>query len=148
MTSDNIIPDKLFTESRTIAVVGLSAKSDRPSFGVARVMQQHGYRIVPVNLNSAGTSILGEYCYADLIQAHEALKMQGASIDIVDCFRKSADIPPVVDKAIQIGARIIWMQSGISHAGAAAKARAAGMTVIMDRCLKIEYMQWRVCQPG
>lgn len=146
MTNHNSIPASLFADSRTIAVVGLSPKADRPSYGVSQVMQQHGYRIIPVNPTCAGSTILGEHCYASLTEAHEDLKATGVDIDIVDCFRKSADIGPVADEAIQIGAKTLWMQAGIVNQEAAAKARAAGMTVIMDRCLKVDYLQWRARQ--
>lgn len=144
MTTNFLIPPpSLFADSRTIAVVGLSDKPHRPSHTVAQLLQKHGYRIIPVNPLCAGTYILGEYCYASLLEAAVDLKKKNCTIDIVDCFRKSADIPPIADEAISIGAKYLWMQSGIVNAGAAAKARAAGLTVIMDRCLKIDYMQWR-----
>jgi len=122
-----------------IAVVGLSNRPDRPSYEVSAYMQHHGYRIVAVNPMYAGTQILGEYCYANLRDAAAALAGSGLKIDIVDCFRKSADIPPVVDEAIAIGATCVWMQQGIVNEAAAAKAQEAGLVVIMDRCIKIDH---------
>ena len=122
-----------------IAVVGLSNRPDRPSYDVSAYMQYHGYRIVAVNPMYAGTQILGEYCYANLQDAAQALATTGLKIDIVDCFRKSADIPPVVEDAIAVGAACVWMQQGIVNAAAAARAQAAGLVVVMDRCIKIDH---------
>lgn len=117
---------------RTIAVVGLSPQWHRPSFFAAKYMQSHGYRIVPVN--PAATQILGEPCYPSVTAA-----AQHHAIDMVDCFRKSADIPPIADEAVAIGAQCLWMQLGIIHEAAAQKARDAGLDVVMDRCVKIEH---------
>jgi predicted CoA-binding protein len=122
----------ILTHCRTIAVVGLSPQPHRPSFDVARYMQGQGYRIVPVNPNA--TEVLGEKAYATLTEAARHEK-----IDLVNCFRNSEDIPPVVDEAIAIGAKAIWMQLGISHPEAAAKAEAAGLLVVQDHCLKIDH---------
>lgn len=122
-----------------IAVVGLSNRPDRPSYDVSAYLQQHGYRIVAVNPMYACTQILGEHCHATLQEAAQALAASGERIAIVDCFRKSGDIPPVVDDAIAIGAACVWMQQGIVNDTAAAKARAAGLVVIMDRCIKIDH---------
>ena len=122
-----------------IAIVGLSNRPDRPSYGVARYMQEHGYRIIPVNPMYVGTHILGELCYKDLYAAAAALAIENLKIDIVDCFRKANDIPPVVGEAIMIGASSIWMQLGITNQDAADKAIKAGLTVVMDRCIKIEH---------
>jgi uncharacterized protein len=116
----------------TIAVVGLSPKPHRASFDVARYMQSAGYRIIPVNPNA--TEVLGEKSYASLTQA-----AQHETIDLVNCFRNSEDIAPVVDEAIAIGAKAVWMQLGITHAAAAAKAEAAGLLVVQDHCLKIDH---------
>ncbi|KIF81842.1 CoA-binding protein [Noviherbaspirillum autotrophicum] len=129
----------LLTESHTIAVVGLSTKPERPSYDVAKYLQLHGYRIVPVNPMHAGEHILGEYCHATLTQAAAALKSAGARIDIVDCFRKSEHVAPVVDEAIAVGARCVWMQLGVIDHDAAAKAQGAGLIVVMDKCIKIEH---------
>lgn len=122
-----------------IAVVGLSNKPERPSYGVARYMQEHGYRIIPVNPMHVGTHILGEHCYKDLYQAAEALAVNNLKIEIVNCFRKTNDIPPIVGEAIMIGASCLWMQLGIVNQDAADKAVKAGLTVVMDRCIKLEH---------
>jgi uncharacterized protein len=122
-----------------IAVVGLSNKPERPSYGVARYMQEHGYRIIPVNPMHVGTHILGEHCYKDLYQAAEVLAVDNLKIEIVNCFRKANDIPPIVGEAIMIGASCVWMQLGIVNQHAADKAVKAGLTVVMDSCIKIEH---------
>jgi predicted CoA-binding protein len=122
-----------------IAVVGLSAKSSRPSHEVAHYMQSQGYRIIPVNPTYAGTYILGEYCHASLTEAAAELQGEGAKIGIVNCFRKSSEIGPVVDEAIAIGAPCVWTQLGVVNEAAAERARAAGLIVVMDRCIKIEH---------
>ena len=133
----------ILSSSRTIAVVGLSANSARTSHEVATYMQKHGYRIVPINPNHAGEAILGETCYADLPSAADALLEQGQRIEIVNCFRRAEDIPPIASQAIQIAARSLWMQLGISHLESAQKAQAAGIQVVMNRCIKIDHMHWR-----
>ena len=117
---------------RAIAVVGLSHQPHRASFDVARYMQAHGYRIIPVNPNE--TSVLGEKAYKTLLEAaaHE-------KFELVNCFRNSADIPPVVNEAIAVGAKAVWMQLGIVNAEAAGKAQAAGLLVVQDRCIKIDH---------
>ncbi len=117
---------------RTIAVVGLSDQPHRASFDVARYMQAQGYRIIPVNPNVR--EVLGEKAYATLGEA-----AQHEKIDLVNCFRNSADIPPVVDEAIAIKAQAVWMQLGITHPAAAAKAEAAGLWVVQDHCIKIDH---------
>ena len=122
---------------KTIAVVGLSPQWHRPSFFAAKYMQAHGYRIVPVN--PAAAEILGEPSYPSVTAAAQALAAHGQRIDLVDCFRKSEDIPPIADEAIAIGAKCLWLQIGVVHEAAAAKARAAGLDVVMDRCVKIEH---------
>jgi predicted CoA-binding protein len=131
----------LLTDYDTIAVVGLSAKSDRPSHQVARYMQAHGYRIIPVNPMYAGAYILEEPCYPSLSDAAEALAKDNIRIQIVDCFRKSEAVETIADDAIAIGAPVLWMQVGVINQKAAVKASAAGLTVVMDRCLKIEHVQ-------
>ena len=122
---------------KTIAVIGLSPQWHRPSFFAAKYMQGHGYRIVPVN--PAASAILGEPSYPSVTAAAQALAAQGQRIDLVDCFRKSEDIPPIADEAIAIGAKCLWLQIGVVNQAAAAKARAAGLDVVMDRCVKIEH---------
>ncbi|WP_309683401.1 CoA-binding protein [Polaromonas sp.] len=122
----------ILRHSRTIAVVGLSAKPHRTSFGVSRYMQDQGYRIIPINPNI--TEALGEKAYATLSEA-----AQHEKIDLVNCFRNSEDIPPIVDEAIAIGAGAVWMQLGISHPAAAKKAEAAGLLVVQDHCIKVDH---------
>ena len=117
---------------RTVAVVGLSPKPHRDSFGVARYLQAHGWRIVPINPNAS--EILGEKAYPTLTEAAREHR-----IELVNVFRNSADVPPVVDEAIAIGAQAVWMQLGIAHADAAAKARAAGLLVVENRCLMVDH---------
>ncbi len=117
---------------RTIAVVGLSPQWHRPSFFAAKYMQAHGYRIVPVN--PMASEILGERSYPSITAAAADHR-----IDMVDCFRKSEDIPPLAEEAIAIGAQCLWMQLGVVNEAAAAHARAAGLSVVMDRCVKIEH---------
>lgn len=121
---------ELLRGARTIAVVGLSNKRYRPSYGVSRYLQQQGYRIIPVNPEEA--EVLGEKSYARLEDVPE-------HIDIVDVFRRSEYVPDIVDSAISIGAGAVWMQEGVSHEKAAEKARQAGLTVVMDRCILKEH---------
>jgi len=121
---------ELLKSSRTIAVVGLSSRKFRPSFGVAQYMQSAGYRIIPVN--PAEKEVLGEKCYATLEEIPE-------KIEIVDIFRRSEFVPEVVESAIRIGAKAIWMQEGVIHAEAAEKARRAGLFVVMDLCILKEH---------
>ena len=130
--TDGDAVNTILDNCRTVAVVGLSPKTHRDSFGVARYMQAHGWRIVPINPNAS--VILGEKVYPSLTEAarHER-------IELVNCFRNSADIPPIVDEAIAIGAKAIWMQLGVEHAAAAERARAAGLLVVQNRCLKIDH---------
>jgi predicted CoA-binding protein len=122
----------LLTHCRTIAVVGLSPKPHRTSFDVARYLQSQGYRIIPVNPNAS--EVLGERAYATLLEA-----AQHEKIDLVNCFRNSEDIPPIVDEAIAIDAKAVWMQLGVANPAAAAKAEAAGLLVVQDRCIKIDH---------
>jgi uncharacterized protein len=122
---------------RTLAVVGLSPQWHRPSFFAAKYMQEHGYRIVPVN--PSASEILGERSFPSVTAAAQALAKDGVKIDMVDCFRKSADIPPIANEAIAIGAKCLWLQIGVIDEASAAKARGAGLDVVMDRCVKIEH---------
>ncbi|MFN0040805.1 MAG: CoA-binding protein [Burkholderiales bacterium] len=123
---------RILRQHKTIAVVGLSANWFRPSFFAAKYMQEHGYRVIPVNPSYPGQSIIGEKVYASLRDIPD-------NVDIVDCFRKSADIEPIVDEAVGIGAKVLWMQLGVMNAKAADKARKAGLEVVQDRCVKIEH---------
>ncbi|MDB5911421.1 MAG: CoA-binding protein [Ramlibacter sp.] len=122
---------------RTLAVVGLSPQWHRPSFFAAKYMQAHGYRIVPIN--PGAPEILGEKSYPSVTAAARALAAQGQKIDMVDCFRRRADIPPIAAEAIAIAAGCLWLQIGVVDETSAAQARAAGLAVVMDRCVKIEH---------
>jgi uncharacterized protein len=124
----------ILTKYKTIAVVGLSSNSMRPSYGVTEYMQSCGYHIVPVNPNER--EVLGEKSYACLQDVPQ-------EIEIVDVFRRPEDVPPVVDAAISVGAKVIWMQLGIANESAAEKARAAGITVVMDACILVEHKRRR-----
>jgi predicted CoA-binding protein len=128
---------RILATCKTIAVVGLSPQWHRPSFFAAKYMQSHGYRIVPVN--PSAREILGEPAYPSLTAAAQALQAQGQRIDLVDCFRRSEDIPPIAKEAIAIGAKCLWLQLGVVNEAAADQARAAGLDVVMDRCVKIEH---------
>ena len=121
---------RILTRSRTIAVVGLSANWYRPSYFAAKYMQDHGYRIIPVNPNYS--EILGEPC-------HAALTTVADKVDIVDCFRRAEEIVPLARDAVAIGAKVLWMQLGIRNDEAARIAIDGGLDVVMDRCVKIEY---------
>ena len=116
--------------NRTLAVVGLSANWYRPSYFAAKYMQEHGYRIIPVN--PMYDRVLGEKCYKSLADIPE-------KVDIVDCFRRSEEIPALADEAAAIGAKVLWMQLGVTSAEARRKAEAAGLEVVEDRCVKIEH---------
>jgi uncharacterized protein len=130
---------QILNDSKTIAIVGLSNKPDRASYGVAEYLQGRGYRILPVNPAYVGEEILGEKVYASLQEAADAMAPSGTRIDIVDCFRKSEDIPPLARDAIAIRAGCLWMQLEIENQAAADLARAAGLDVVMNHCLKIEH---------
>ena len=117
---------ELLDNSKVIAVVGLSSRHSRPSYGVARYLQSAGYRIIPVNPNE--TEVLGERAYTRLEDLAE-------KIDIVDIFRRSEFVPQIVESAIRVGARAVWMQEGVIHDDAAERARQAGLIVVMDRCI-------------
>jgi uncharacterized protein len=121
---------RILRESKTIAVVGLSADWFRPSYFAAKYMQEHGYRIIPVNPNYP--QILGEKCYRSLRDIAE-------KVDIVDVFRKAEDVPPIAEDAIAIGAKVLWQQLGVKNEAAAARARSAGLDAVMNRCVKIEH---------
>ena len=122
--------EAIMKESKTVAVVGLSPRPERDSHEVAAYLKEQGYRIIPVNPNAE--EILGEKCYPNLSAVPDP-------VDIVDIFRRSDDVPPIVDEAIEQGARAIWMQLNIIHQEAAQKAEAHGLDVVMDRCTKIEH---------
>jgi len=125
---------RILAASRTVAVVGLSPKPERPSHQVARYLQEAGYRIIPVN--PACAVILGEQCYPEL-------RSVPLPIDIVDIFRRSEEVEAIVREAIAIGAKLVWMQQGVVNEAAAKLAEEAGLVVVMDRCLKIELERLR-----
>lgn len=132
--------NEVIARYRTVAMVGLSPRPDRDSHVVARYLQTHGYRVIPVNPTIAGQTLLGETCYASLTEAATALAKEGVEIEIVDCFRKSEEIGPIADEAVAIGANCLWMQLGVINAEAARRAEQGGLIVVMDRCLKIDHM--------
>ena len=124
----------LLRNARTIAMVGASDSPDRPSFGVMKFLQDQGYRVIPVNPRITGEHVHGEYVWRELSQI-------GEPIDIVDIFRRSDQVGPIVDQAIEVGAKAVWMQLGVEDSAAAARAEAAGLKVVMNRCPKIEFAQ-------
>jgi uncharacterized protein len=125
---------RILKTNRVIAVVGLSGDWFRPSYFAAKYMIEHGYTVIPVNPRYE--QILGQKCYPSL---REASQESGVKVDIVDCFRKTRDIMPIAEDAIAIGAKVLWQQLGVLNAEAAAKAEAAGLETVMDRCVKIEH---------
>jgi hypothetical protein len=128
------IEEEILNSSRVVAVVGLSAKPDRPSHRVADYLKAQGYRIIPVN--PAESEILGELCYPDLASVPE-------SVDAVDIFRRSEEVLPIVKEAIKIGAKAVWIQEGVINEEAAARAREAGLMVVMDKCMLKEHRKLR-----
>ncbi|MEO7114673.1 MAG: CoA-binding protein [Caldimonas sp.] len=130
MADDIATLRRILRTSRTIAVVGLSAEWHRPSFFAAKYMQEHGYRIIPVNPRYQ--SILGERCHASLATID-------VPVDIVDVFRRTEDVMPIAEQAVAIRAKCLWQQIGVKSEAAAALAEAAGLDVVMDRCVKIEH---------
>ncbi len=132
MTPDSATLQRILRACRTIAVVGLSAEPHRASHGVARYMQAHGYRIVPVNPRYAGSTILGETCYATLADIPFA-------VDMVDVFRRAEDMLPIAEQALALRPQCFWQQLGISNLEADALVRAAGIDSVHNRCLKIDH---------
>ena len=124
--------EKILKSSRIIAVVGLSPKPDRPSYRVASYLKEQGYRIIPVNPQEK--EMLGEPSYPDLGSIPEP-------VDVVDIFRRSEEVPAIVEEAIKIGAKAVWMQEGVINEKAAAKAREAGLLVVMDKCMLKEHQR-------
>jgi len=129
----------ILSTARTIAIVGLSANPDRDSYRVAAYLQQHGYTIIQVNPNA--TEILG-------VKSYPSLRVVPGPVDIVDIFRKPEAVPEIVDEAIAIGARVIWMQLGIAHNVAADTARAAGLQVVMSRCIMVDHRNLGISSAG
>jgi predicted CoA-binding protein len=131
LTNADDIAD-LLKSARTIAVVGASDNPDRASFGVMKFLQDQGYRVIPVNPRITGEHVHGEYVWRELSQI-------GEPIDIVDIFRRSEEVGPIVDQAIKVGAKAIWMQLGVIDEAAATRAEAAGLKGVMDKCPMIEF---------
>ncbi len=126
------VEEQILNSSRVVAVVGLSPNPDRPSYGVGAYLKENGYKIIPVNPNAK--EILGEVSYPDLVSIPEP-------VDVVDIFRRSEDVPPIVEEAISIGAKAVWMQEGVKNEEAAARARKAGLLVVMDKCMFKEHLK-------
>ncbi len=129
--SDEYLLD-ILRNDRVVAMVGASPHWNRPSYFAMKYLQIKGYRVIPINPAAAGEEILGEKVYADLGEIP-------VKVDIVDIFRRSDAVPPIVEDAIAIGAKVVWMQLGVRHDEAAAKAERAGLKVVMNRCMKIEF---------
>src|SRR5271166_6205382 len=123
---------RILSTVRTIAMVGASSNWNRPSYFVMKYLQGKGYRVIPVNPGTAGKDLLGEHIYASLREIPDR-------VDMIEVFRASDSVGPIMDDAIAIGAKVVWMQLGVRNDAAAAKGEAAGLTVIMNRCPKIEY---------
>ena len=134
--SERFYPDwqirRVLRDTDVIAMVGASTNWNRPSYFAMKYLQEKGYRVIPVNPRAAGETLLGEEVYA-------SLKDIPVPIDMVDIFQRSDRVPPIVDEAIEVGAKVIWMQLTVRHDEAAKRAEDAGLTVIMDRCPKIEF---------
>lgn len=129
MNNDDEMKEILLS-ARTIAIVGVSSNQEKDSYWIASYLKEMGYRIIPVNPTAA--EILGEKVYPSLSEIPDP-------VDVVQVFRKPEDVPPVVDEAIKIGAKVVWMQEGISHEEAAQKARAAGLQVVMNACMRVTH---------
>ena len=125
------LEEKILKEYRTVAIVGASSNPERPSFRVVRYLSGHGYNVIPVNPNER--EILGMTCYPNLSSIPE-------KVEVVDIFRKSEAVMPIVDEAIKIGAKVVWMQEGVVNEEAAAKARNAGLLVVMDKCMRKQHI--------
>lgn len=136
---DDVLLTKLIDGCRRIAVVGISAKPERPSHRVARYLKEHGFTIVPVNPGQS--EVLGEKCYPDL-------RAIPGPVDMVDVFRKAEDCPAIAAEAVAIGARVLWLQLGIVSEEAGRIAAAGGLAVVMDRCLKIEHQRLTGTDPA
>jgi len=127
-----MLEQKILNEYRTVAVVGASPDPERPSHIVASYLSEHGYNVIPVNPQAK--QILGETCYPDLSSIPE-------SVEVVDIFRRSEEVMPIVDEAIKIGAKAVWMQEGVTNEKVASKARDAGLLVVMDKCMRKEHLR-------
>ncbi len=138
MLNDEEIAE-LLSNARTIAMIGASDRPDRPSYGVMKFLQGHGYRVLPVNPQITGEHVHGEFVWRELAQI-------GEPIDIVDIFRRPEAAAEAVDQAIFAGAKAVWMQLGVVNEEAAQRAEEAGLQVVMDRCIKIEVMRHRIAR--
>lgn len=136
LTRDEDISE-LLANARIIAMVGASDRPERPSNQVMKFLQEQGYRVIPVNPTITGEHVHGEYVWRELAQI-------GEPIDIVDIFRRSSEVGPIVDQAIAVGAKAVWMQLGVVDEAAAMRAEAAGLKVVMDHCPKIEILRLRL----
>jgi predicted CoA-binding protein len=123
---------ELYKSIHTIASVGISSNTEKPSFAITLYLKEHGYRILPVN--PTAKEVHGEKAYPDLLAIPD-------KVDVVQLFRRAEDVPPFVEQAIQIGAKVVWMQEGISNPEAAQRAETAGLQVVMDRCMRAEHMR-------
>ena len=131
--------DEILKNSRTVAIVGVSPKEDRPSYRVASYLKSQGYDMIPVN--PACSEVLGETSYPDLLSLPRP-------VDVVDIFRRSEDVPPIVEQAIRIKAKVVWMQEGIVNEAAARMAQQAGLKVVMDHCMRKEHLRFKESQQG
>ncbi len=143
MTATASMPDmydrlQLLQQYRHVAIVGVSADPYRPSHFVAIYLQAEGYDIIPINPRYAGQTLLGKRVYATLTEAKEA----GEQIEVVDVFRRAENVPPIAEEAIAVGAKVLWLQMGIRNDEAARKVQEAGLTVVQDRCMKIEHARF------
>ena len=143
MSTTALTPDmyerlKLLQQYHHVAIVGISADPYRPSHFVAIYLQAEGYDIIPINPRYAGQTLLGKRVYATLTEAKEA----GEQIEVVDVFRRAENVPPIAEEAIAVGAKVLWLQLGIRNDAAAKKAQEAGLTVVQDRCIKIEHARF------
>jgi len=125
------LEEKILKEYRTVAIVGASSDPERPSFRVLRYLSKHGYNIIPVNPNEH--NILGITCYPNLSSISER-------VEVVDIFRKSEAVMPIVEEAIKVGAKVVWMQEGVVNEAAAARARDVGLLVVMDKCMRKQHI--------
>jgi predicted CoA-binding protein len=124
------VEEEILNSSRVVVIVGLSPKPDRPSYIVASYLKKKGYKIIPVNPGEK--EMLGETCYPDLVSIPEP-------VDVVDIFRRSEEVPAIVEEAIKIGAKAVWMQEGVVNEEAASRAKEAGLTVVMNKCMRKEH---------
>lgn len=143
MTLSTSTPDmydrlQILQQYRHVAIVGISADPYRPSHFVAIYLQAEGYDIIPINPRYAGQTLLGKHVYATLTEAQVA----GENIEVVDVFRRTEDVPPIAEEAIAVGAKVLWLQLGIRNVEATHRAQEAGLTVVQDRCMKIEHARF------